>query len=267
MKIRVELGETKPSYALGVEYRAKLRKMIVAMVKDVKKNVGDDYKRRYDWSDPVEEMKRRMSVIMDKWQTNYNLISNPMATQFVGEINQNVDSQLKNNIKKIDQGVAQQFYVKFSESSKKALIAQKAAIQQNINLIRSIPQKYHTDIETAVMEAMQAGADYRYLERELIRIGGVSERRAKLIARDQLFKATEAIDREKRINLGIKKSIWHHSKGDKEPRKYHLLADGQEYETEEGCPIKDEKTGVVEYIHPKQKINCTCYSTSVLEFD
>lgn len=267
MKIRIELGEVKPNASIGANYRAKLRKMIVEMVKDSKKEITNAYSQRYDFNDPVEEMKRRIAAVMTKWQMYYDMSANSVASQFVDQIDTNVDSQIKNDAKKFDKQIANQFYVKFSESSQKALISKKAAITQNVNLIKSIPRKYHTDIETAVMEAMQAGADYRYLERELIRIGGVTDKRAKFIARDQLFKATEAINTEKRDNLGIKKSIWHHSKGDKEPRKYHLEADGQEYETAKGCPIKDEKTGIVEYIHPKQKIGCTCWSSAYLEFD
>jgi len=57
--------------------------------------------------------------------------------------------------------------------------------------------------------------------REIERVGGVATGAPERIARDQVSKATSALNAARMKGLGIRKFEWIHSGGGKEPRKLH----------------------------------------------
>jgi uncharacterized protein with gpF-like domain len=91
----------------------------------------------------------------------------------------------------------------------------------------------------------------------------VTKRRAALIARDQNNKATAVFVRVRQKQAGIKKAMWLHSHGGKEPRKTHLANDGKLYDPQKGWFDPDPK--VRRRIWPGELINCRCVSRSVVE--
>jgi len=61
----------------------------------------------------------------------------------------------------------------------------KASAQQNAQLIKSIPAKYLEEVQALVMANMRSGMRPGYIEKALQEQFGVTQRRAKMIARDQ----------------------------------------------------------------------------------
>lgn len=139
-----------------------------------------------------------------------------------------------------------------------------AATVENVALIKSIPQQYHDRIVSAVMVSVQTGgkgaAD---VMKEVRHIGGLSEKRAHLIATDQTRKVTSAMNAERAKAVGMRKFRWLHSGGSADPRPEHMEMNGEIFDYDDP-PIIDRKTG--ERGYPGQLINCRCVAIPVIDF-
>jgi uncharacterized protein with gpF-like domain len=97
---------------------------------------------------------------------------------------------------------------------------------------------------------------------------GVTERRARMIARDQTNKATNNLSRQRLLSYGINKGIWMHTASGKTYRETHALdhtqggMDGAEYFIDEGC--YDPNPNVQDYIQPGELVNCYCVCRPVI---
>ncbi len=89
--------------------------------------------------------------------------------------------------------------------------ALQATIAENVGLIRSIPEKYFTEVEGLVMRSVARGRDLSYLTDELQKRYGITRRRAALIAHDQNNKATSVMQAARQQSLGITQGVWKHS--------------------------------------------------------
>lgn len=145
-----------------------------------------------------------------------------------------------------------------------ALEAYKASVGANVSLIKSIPSGYLERVQDAAFRALQTGGRGRAeLLDEVNRLGQTTERRAKLIARDQVSKATASLNHARFEKLGVRKFRWIHSGGGKEPRPLHVQYNGQVFSLDDP-PIIDEKTK--ERGLPGQLINCRCRMAPVVDF-
>lgn len=174
--------------------------------------------------------------------------------------------QLGDSLKQVSGGVT----LKTDVVSGAVADVTKAAVKQNVALIKSIPAKYFEQIEGAVMRSIQTGRGMADLQPEIQKIGNVTKDRAALIARDQTSKATTAINKARMNGLGIRKFEWLHSAGEKHPRELHITdfsAGGLNHGIFEinNPPIIDERTG--ERGLPGQLINCKCRMIPVISFE
>jgi len=140
----------------------------------------------------------------------------------------------------------------------------KASVAENVALIKSIPQKYFTDLQGAVMRSIQKGDGLQTVLEAVTKTGEVTKRRATLIATDQTRKLTTSVNAARMQNLGIRKFEWLHSAGGKEPRPLHKnVLNGQIFDLD-NPPVIDENTG--ERGLPGQLINCRCRMIPVIDF-
>lgn len=172
------------------------------------------------------------------------------------------------------------FQIKLNAKTDKLELSQfEDAIEDNVNLIKTIPSKYFDRIGKAVelrtVGKMSRGA----LVKRIRELGGVTQRRAELIADDQTAKVTERMMLARCRNAGIKRVMWLHSSISMHPRDYHKTRwDGRtgKYNGKpnglngyifpiDKPPVIDRKTG--ERGYPAQLINCKCYLTPVLLVD
>lgn len=84
----------------------------------------------------------------------------------------------------------------------------KAAADQNATLITSIPSQYLEQVSNIVTGNMRAGMRPSYIEQTLVKQFGVTQRRARLISRDQHAKIQGEITRIRQVNSGIKYFKW-----------------------------------------------------------
>lgn len=130
----------------------------------------------------------------------------------------------------------------------------QATVAENVNLIKSIHTMYFDQVQTVIMQAVKNGRDMEYIRKELTERFGVSERKAKIIARDQTNKAMQTISRARALETGITKARWVHIPGAKTSRETHKRFDGKPFDLNKGMYDKD----VSKWVMPGELINCNC---------
>lgn len=202
---------------------------------------------------PAAELQWSVDELAVRWQGRFDEAAPELARYFARATSRRTDKALKTALDK--GGFTVDF--RMTPASRDIL---KATTQQNVALIKSIPQEYLTGVQGDVMRSVQTGRDLASLTRSLQDKYGVTRRRAELISRDQNNKATSAMLRARQVELGITKAIWVHSGGGKHPRPKHVAADGREYDVTKGLPIGDKG----QYVFPGEEINCRCVMRSVI---
>lgn len=84
----------------------------------------------------------------------------------------------------------------------------ETAVTRNVSLIKGLGSEISKRIELTVLESAQNAETYRQLSQRLREIHGFSQRRARLIARDQLGKFSGDLNRQRQEALGITEYVW-----------------------------------------------------------
>lgn len=135
----------------------------------------------------------------------------------------------------------------------------QSGIAENVGLIKSIPRQFHEQTQGAVNRNVAVGGNAKKLVEELSKMSDKSAKRIKLIANDQIAKATALLDQQKAVELEFTKGKWQKSIAGKTHRVTHAEADGKEFDIKKGCLIEGE------YIMPRWKINCKCSYKLILK--
>jgi SPP1 gp7 family putative phage head morphogenesis protein len=139
----------------------------------------------------------------------------------------------------------------------------KAAITENVGLIRSIPRTYLDKVEGAVMRAITTGNGMADLVPELQSLGAPTLTRARFIARDQINKTNAVLTRGRLEAAGITHFQWIHTGRSSEPRPLHEDLNGQVFRFDD--PPVIDKTGKRGF--PGDLINCKCRMRPYLKFE
>ena len=208
-------------------------------------------------SDLLEALRR----LLRQWKRNFDELAETLPRWFVEKIRGYVHTNLAQQTKPLrDAGLG--FNLKFSYMSQKERQTFAAIVAENVNLIKSIQRESLTQVEGIVLRNIEAGHDLARMTEELHHQFGVSERRARMIARDQTNKATNNLTRQRLLSYGITKGIWMHTASGKTYRETHELdhtqggMNGAEYFIDEGC--YDPNPNVQDYIQPGELVNCYC---------
>lgn len=253
------LPPVRPNAGTEAKYRRKLQ----ALIEEMHASVLYWVKAAYKANEPViaqdelptAVLQRVIKKLTRRWEKRFDVASKELAAYFAQAANKRSAQQLQQILK--EGGFSVSF--KMTRAARDVL---NASIAEQVELIRSIPSKYFTDIQGSVMRSVQTGRDLGTLTKELQNNYGVTYRRAALIARDQNNKATATITRVRQKELGLNKAVWVHSGGGKTPRPSHLAAGKrkQEYDINEGWFDPDEG----KYIFPGELINCRCVPRAVI---
>ena len=119
----------------------------------------------------------------------------------------------------------------------------------NVDLITSIPDVYFDDLRLEVEEAVVAGTRAETLADTLAERFGIMERRAALIARDQIGKLFGQLNGARQEALGISGYVWRGVLDNRE-REEHEAREGDRFTWDD--PPEDG--------HPGEAINCRCYA-------
>lgn len=235
---------------LEAQYRRRIMKLVNAMAKDISSQVGKVYNKREDEitedETPAKQLTRLINRRMVKWSGIFDKESKKLARWFVKRADSSTKAQLGRSLSRAA-GITVKF--KTTEEVEDVL---DSLIAENVSLIKSIQEQYHTQVNTEVMDSVRSGRDLNTLADTLKNRYAITARRAKNIAKDQNNKATESISLERNKSLGITEGDWMHRAGSKQPRKSHQQANGKRFKLSEGLLIDGE------YIFPGQKPYCNC---------
>lgn len=200
-----------------------------------------------------------LSSLGERFNALFAKKAKPLADAMVSGANKAGTSALHASLQKLSGGMS----LKTSLGSPALEEITKAAVAENVSLIKSIAQEYLQKVEGAVMRSITSGNGLQDLVPALEQYEGQTHRRAKNIALDQTRKAYNSINRERMQSMGLKKFMWHHSGGGAHPREDHVDMDGQIYRFD-NPPVIDKRTG--ERGIPGQAPNCRCTMSPVFDF-
>lgn len=246
----VTLDKFTENEAIGMEYQRTLMDVTRKMVNELKLSVQDIYRDNrsqivYDAS-PASQINDAIAKIVSKYTKIFNDNAKRWASIFVKQVDSFGQQELDKNALKA--GIT----VKMDARTRAMLNKQQAVILENVQLIKSIPEEMQKNIQGDVMRSMSEGRNLTYLEQKLTERGIKTRNRIRLIARDQLSKATSTLNTQRTIDAGFTQAVWKHSHAGRKPRVSHVNANNKIYDMNKGCLIDGE------YIQPGQLVNCRC---------
>jgi uncharacterized protein with gpF-like domain len=242
-------------------YRDELLMLIGEMNDDVKGKIIPifvDHPLAMD-ANPIQLIRSALRSLAKKWIERFIAKAIPTAEGITTKTGEAVDRSLLASARRDSMTINMQW-------TEAMLQKRDAIIAENVALIRSIPEKYFTDIESMVFRSVAKGGDRKGLADEIeANFGkryGITRRRAEFIARDQVRKATSDLSNARQQAAGIKRGIWLHSGGGNEPRPKHVHANGREFDLDKGLPIGDKG----QYVLPGEEPGCGCTWKPILPF-
>ena len=192
---------------IGIQYNAKLQRLVKQVKADISAEImplvrqlapeytQDAVATTDAWSDLILSS---MSRLMQKWQSGrFDSGAQRLAGEFV-----------QSALKKSERDLSKSAGIDVLSGSKVMQDYLKASAQQNAQLIKSIPAKYLEEVQTLVMANMRSGMRPGYIERALQEQFGVTQRRAKMIARDQTGKIQGELAEKQQKGAGFEYFQW-----------------------------------------------------------
>lgn len=139
----------------------------------------------------------------------------------------------------------------------------KEWIDNNVDLIKTIPNDSLTKMRELVLEGYREGKPTTTIVKEIQKVYGTERRHAQLIARDQIAKLNGQITRLQQEDAGVTEYIWSTS-GDSRVRPSHKALDGKRFKWSDP-PVVDPKTG--RRCHPGEDYQCRCVALAVFDYD
>jgi uncharacterized protein with gpF-like domain len=206
---------------------------------------------------PADHLRSAFARLRKRWEDRFDEAASKLARWFAQSAATRSDERLRRILK--DGGLS----VKFTPT-KAMRDVMAGTVQANVALIKSIPEKYLTQVEGIVYRSVQTGRDLHQLSQDLQHELGVTKRRAAFIALSQNNMATSAMTRARQMELGMRAN-WMHSHAGKCKRPTHVANDGKSYDPAVGWFDPDPK--VRRRIWPGQLPGCRCFSrTSIPGF-
>jgi SPP1 gp7 family putative phage head morphogenesis protein len=137
--------------------------------------------------------------------------------------------------------------------------AMREAATANVELIKSIPSEYLDKVKGAVEKSWSTGQRWESLATEVKRIGQITERRARIIARDQVGKLNSRFNEVRQISIGIEKYSWS-GVLDRRERPSHRAMEGS-IQRWDSPPLVDG-----ENVNPGMAISCRCSAIPRVDF-
>lgn len=203
--------------------------------------------RADDYTEIVSEIFGDIEIEFEKRTTKSARAAAKGAAERVSKTNQRELGRYLKTLIGIDVVQAEPWLVPFSE----------LFIESNVGLIKSIPSRMFGEVREMVENAAVTGRRPEAFAQDIQERFGVSESRAKLLARDQVGKYNGNLSAARQQRLGIKTFIWRTSQ-DERVRDSHRAKEGQSYEWQD--PPHD--TGM-----PGEDFQCRCTAEPIIDLD
>lgn len=134
----------------------------------------------------------------------------------------------------------------------------EAAGLRNAGLIRGLLDDTVRQIQQVTLATLVSGETATTLRKRLTERFGIADRRAQLVAQDQIAKLNSDLNRIRHQQAGIESYIWT-TAHDERVRSRHRQLDGKTYKY-------GEPTSAEEGLPPGQPIRCRCVARAIVEF-
>lgn len=213
--------------------------------------VGDIVNGMYDGSQTsarrAMERLRQYADIISPW-------AETVATRMLNGVTHQEEKQWRTLSRDISAGLRHQM-----QHSAIGQVA-RSMIEQNIQWMKSIPLHAAdriADIQSQAIDAMIHGERPIALMDAILRTGEVAKSRARLIARTEIARATQALTQARATAIGSEGYIWRTAR-DPDVRHSHAHMEGK-FVRWENPPTLDGMTG-----HAGALPNCRCYCDVVI---
>ena len=201
------LKAVRPSDQIESEYRSYMQALVKEMANEVKVGLLPIIKKnksnyiKDSWADDVTSF---FDVFRAKWSSF--LFRNKVRTDIKRPLSMVESNTTAQFLKNVNKAVGVDVSGMLKREGIEAVMT--SALQENVTLVTSLPDEYLKRIESIVYSGMQQGRYPTAIAKDLQEATGISWRRAKLIARDQVAKINSAVDSERSQNLGIEFYKW-----------------------------------------------------------
>ncbi|AUR97635.1 head morphogenesis domain protein [Vibrio phage 1.243.O._10N.261.54.B5] len=248
--------------AIGISYNAELQRMVRRIKKDIDQSIKPqvkDLKFEYtadSWSDVIEVS---LAALRQRWSSAvFNRFAERMASKFVQAVNVQNQQQFQNQYKS--------FGINIYAGNQAVSDYLDATVKDNVRLIKSIPDQYLTQVESIVLGNMRAGMRPSAINKQLQDQFGVTERRARVISRDQTSKASNGLAKKRMQSAGFEYYEWITSEDERVRSRHRKISDkvtayGKGIYRWDDPPLSDKG----EPISPGTDYSCRCIARPVLE--
>lgn len=182
-----------------------MAKMVYEQVIPEIQRLKPSYTADETWSDAVLAVIRRVSRLF---------IGDAFNQQAMRIARRTVSMEDADNEKEFLKSVNAAVGVDFNFLARSASLEEylSAAVADNVSLIKSVPEQYFQRIESVVLDNMRAGFAPSKIAKDIQAATGITSRRAKFIARDQVAKLNGDLTKRRNKDAGIEHFRWVTSK-------------------------------------------------------
>jgi SPP1 gp7 family putative phage head morphogenesis protein len=204
-----------------------------------------------EWGPDVQAI---VDQLLAKWTSaGFQALAQRLASGFVRTTLSAIDRQQKRS-----------FGIDVFQNSPEIVANLQAAAIQNASLIKSIPEQYIKGVANSVFTNMRVGLLPREVAKQIHDEYGVSQRRARFIARDQTAKVTGELTKQRQIDAGYEYFQWVTSHDERVRHRHAQIANadvgyGKGIYRWDDLPTSDE--GVP--IQPGSDYQCRCFAKAV----
>lgn len=206
--------------AIGISYNAELQRMVRRIKKDIDQSINPlvkDLEFEYtadSWADVIEVS---LAALRQRWSSAvFNRFAERMASKFVQAVNLQNQQQFQNQYKS--------FGINVYAGNQTVSDYLDATVKDNVRLIKSIPDQYLTQVESIVLGNMRAGMRPSAINKQLQDQFGVTERRARVISRDQVSKASNGLAKKRMESSGFVYFKWLDSSDQRVRSRHRAIA-------------------------------------------
>jgi SPP1 gp7 family putative phage head morphogenesis protein len=136
-------------------------------------------------------------------------------------------------------------------------LQQQVLLREQVDLIKSLPTKAGEQAQTLATQAIIDGTRSTEIADKIRALGGITEKRAILIARTEVAKANSTLMEAQATAAGSEAYIWR-TAGDEDVRESHAEMEGRVVQWNEPPTLSDGTT-----CHAGQIFNCRCFAEPI----
>ena len=265
---RVTFGRMYPNAGYTARYRREIKKLIRAMNEETRSEILSLYSDKAN-DGMLRDLQSVMKKLREKWKKEFERRAKQMAEWLADKTQKRTRKDVQKQLKNMGFALTPNY-----TDAQKVEIAK--FVEESVNLIKTIPMHYLNEVQDSVRDAVERGGDRAAIHEAIKdkfdhplvnkRAGETdedalkrAERRADLIAKDQVQKVTQQMAMSNAKAYGATKGEWIHIPGEKTSRITHIHFDGQTFDLDKG--LYDEDVG--EYVLPGQLIYCMCTASFI----